>query len=153
MAESAPPFLSRHRNTLIVLVVLLVGVLMNVYAPVWFAPPYFDYTIWFYLVLLFAWLPLSLVLLRRTRRPSVVFLAIVIGGGITLCGCTLTHPTSVFGMTILDSVGCVEQAADPGWTEYLCTRHVFEGDRANWTLTIHGPNGSPLLLLKSTTGY
>jgi hypothetical protein len=152
MAAQIPSIFRRYRNDLIILFLIGLGVVLNAYAPVWFAPPYLEYTIWLYIALLLTWVPVYVLLMRGTRPRPVILRVVIIGGLLMGCGCMVLKPRSMFVVTVLDSVQCEEQPTDPGSVRLLCTRHAFEGSQYNPTLTLVGPRGSPILFLSASSG-
>jgi hypothetical protein len=137
--------LKRHRDDLIVLFLMVVGFVLNIYAPVWFAPPYVEYTVWLYLVLFFAWIPVYVLLMHRRRRLVPILLVAILGAFVTGCGCMVFRPDSTFAVTVLDKIRCEPQPTDDSRVRYACTRHAFEGSQYDQTLTLEGPKGSPIL--------
>ena len=136
---------ARYRNDIIVLLMIVGGFALNVYAPVWFAPPLFQYTIYLYLVLFFAWIPAYLVLMRGKRRGRLMLLFVIVAALFTTCACVLVIPRSSFGIAVLDTLDCQPQSADAGRVRYACTRHAFDGPQFDHTLFLEGLNGLPLL--------
>jgi hypothetical protein len=138
---------ANYRNDIIVLILLVAGFALNIYAPIWFAPPYFAYTTWIYVVLFFAWVPAYLFLIRPRQRPGRVALFVILGMILTSCSCMVVRPSSVFAAGVLDNIQCEQEPTDPGQVRYACTRNAFEGPQYDTTYIIQGPNGSPILFL------
>ncbi len=145
-------FLKRQRADLIVLFLVVAGLVLNIYAPVWFAPPYVEYTVWLYLVLFFAWIPAYVLLMRRRRRLLTILLVVILGAFVTGCGCMVFRPDSTFTVVGLDKIRCEPQPTDDWRVRYACTRHAFEGSQFDRTLTLEGPKGSPVLFRVALQG-
>ena len=43
------------------LLLIIVGFLLNLFAPIWLKPPLFEYTIWLYLLVFLAWVPIYII--------------------------------------------------------------------------------------------
>jgi hypothetical protein len=136
---------ARFRNDIIILVMIVGGFLLNVYAPVWLAPPLFQYTIYLYLVLFFAWIPAYLLLMRGKRRGRLMFLFVTVAALFTSCACMVVIPRSSFGIAVLDTLECQPQPADAGRVRYACTRRAFDGPQFDRTLLLEGVDWLPLL--------
>ena len=151
--DMASAWLSRlraYRADLMVLFLMIAGFALNIYAPVWFAPPYFQYTFWLYLIIFLAWIPAFIVLMRR-KRPARRIIYVVIGGMLLMSfSCFLLMPRSMFAVAVLDSIHCEPLSADPAHVRYACTRSYFESTVHNETLIVDGPSGSPILFLIDT---
>lgn len=139
--------LTRWRGDFIVLTLVAAGFLLNLYAPIWLAPPLFPYTVWLYLLLFFAWIPAYLLLLRGQRRSSLMILTILVGSVVLSCACMTIRPRSAFGVTVLDSVTCEEQMPAAGRSRYACTRHSFEGSQFDRTFVFDALPGLPIMWL------
>lgn len=140
--------MSQHRDDFIVLLVLVGGFVANIYAPLWLAPPNFEYTVWLYLLLFFAWIPVYLRLMRGKRRPRLMLVFALVMMLATSCACMLIRPRSAFAISgFLDSVRCAEQSADAGRVRYTCTRVAFDGPEYNQTLQLEGFAGWPVVWL------
>ncbi|MFN8373592.1 MAG: hypothetical protein U0694_12055 [Anaerolineae bacterium] len=63
----------------VILLLIIAGIALNIYAPVWLKPPLFEYTIWLYLILFFAWVPVYLLYARRQRRPRFLIVFTLFG--------------------------------------------------------------------------
>jgi hypothetical protein len=137
--------LNRIRADLIVLALVAAGLLLNIYAPLWLTPPLFEYTVWFYLLLFFAWIPVYVLLLRRRRRASLLLLTILVGGLLMTCACMTIRPRSAFGVVFLDSVECVQQELAGGWMGYTCIRQSFDGPEFNRTFYFESLPGLPIM--------
>lgn len=63
------------RAELVILLLMVGGFLFTLFAPIWLKPPLFEYTIWLYLIVFFAWIPVFLIVVRRkhSRRFTSVF--------------------------------------------------------------------------------
>jgi hypothetical protein len=147
MAASTISFLKRYRADWIVLFLMVAGFALNVYAPVWFAPPYLGYTVWLYLALFFAWIPAYILIRRRQRRLVSVLLFAILGAFLTGCGCAVFRPTSTFTVAYLDTIRCEPQPTDETRVRYVCTRQAFEGSQFNQAMTLEGPKGWSVLFL------
>ncbi len=145
--------MSRYRDDLIVLGVMIGGLLLNVYAPLWLAPPLFNYTTWLYLILFLAWIPVYLRLMRGKRRGRLMGLFIPVAILVTCFGCMLLRPRSAFAMGVFDTIRCDPQPADAGRTRYVCTREAFEGPEFNQTWVLEGVAGLPVLWLVEAQGW
>jgi hypothetical protein len=146
----APASLSRvalYRPAWIVLVLVIVGVALNIFTPFWLAPPNFERTFWLYFIVLFAWIPVLIVLMRGRRRVRQIVYVIIGGALLTGCSFMFFRPRSMFTVAVLDSFRCETQPAEPTRVRYACTRHAFEGSQYDQTLIIEGPTGSPILFL------
>ncbi len=147
MASTWLSRLRAYRADLMVLFLMVAGLALNIYAPVWFAPPYFEYTIWLYLIIFLAWIPAFIVLMRRKRQARRI-VYVVIGGTLLLTfSCMVVMPRSMFALVVLDTIRCEPLPVDPAHVRYACTRQAFEGTQYNRTLIIDGPAGSPILFL------
>jgi hypothetical protein len=140
--------LQRHRADLLVLVLMVAGLLLNIYAPIWFTPPLFYYTVWLYLLLFFAWIPAYLLLLRTGRRPALMALTVIVSGLLLTCLCLTIRPRSAFGLTILESITCQAQTpAETGRVRYACTRSSLDGPDFNRTFLFDTLPGLPIMWL------
>jgi hypothetical protein len=135
-----PPF-----GDLIVLALIVLGFALNIYAPIAFTPPLFQYTVWLYLLCFYAWIPVYIWLLRGRRRPALMTLTILVGGIIFSCTCMTIRPNSAFTVTYLDSITCEEQPQPGGRIRYACTRQAFEGEQFNNTFVYDTLPGLPLM--------
>lgn len=140
-------FFVNYRNDILVLLLLVAGFILNIYAPIWLAPPNFIYTTWIYVILFFAWVPAYLFLIRPRQRPARAALFVILGIILTSFSCMVILPNSVFTAAFLDTIQCEQQPTDPGQVRYACTRHAFEGPQYDRTTIIQGPSGSPILFL------
>ncbi len=146
----ATAWLSRlrgYRADLLVLFLMVAGFALNVSTPIWFAPPYFEYTSGLYLILFFAWVPVFIVLMRRKRQVRRIALVVIGGTLLMSCTCMLLRSRSMFTLPSLDQVRCEPRPTDSTHVRYACTRHAFEGPQYDETLIIDGPARSPILLL------
>lgn len=143
-----PTVLQRHQADIIVLVLAVGGFLLNIDAPIAFTPPLFEYTVWFYLFLFYAWIPAYLLLLRGQRRPALMTLTIIIGSILMSCACMTIRPNSAFGVTFLDTISCEERPIpQTGRIRYACTRESFENVESNITFIYESLSGLPLMWL------
>ncbi len=146
--------MSQHRDDLIVLLVMIGGFLSNIYAPLWLAPPLFEYTIWLYVLLFFAWVPVYVLRMRGKRRGRLMILFVLVVMLVTSCACMTIRPRSTFGMNgFLDTVRCVEQPADEGRVRYACTRVAFDGPESNRTWLLEGVAGLPVIWVVQVNGW
>lgn len=130
------------------------GFLLNIYAPLWLAPPLFEYTIWIYLVLFFAWVPVYLILMRGKRRRRLMGLFVPVAMLVTCFGCMLIRPRSAFGVNLFfDTVECEGQPADEGRARYACTRVSFDGPAFNRTWVLEGVAGLPVIWVVQAEGW
>jgi hypothetical protein len=145
--------MSQHRDDLIVLLVMIGGFLLNIYAPLWLAPPLFEYTIWLYVLLFFAWVPVYTLLMRGKRRGRLMVLFVLVAALVTSCAWITIRPRSAFGNGFLDRVECAEQPADEGRVRYACTRVAFEGPEFNRTWLLEGLAGLPVIWVVRADGW
>ena len=136
MANPVFRFMARYRADWIVLFLMVAGFVLNIYAPVWFAPPYFEYTIWLYAVLFFAWIPAYILLRRGQRRPASILLVVILGALVTGCSCMIFRPDSTFTLAVLDKIRCEPQPIEETRVRYVCTRRAFEGSAYDQALTL-----------------
>lgn len=145
--------MSQYRDDVIVLLVLVGGFFANIYAPLWLAPPRFEYTIWLYLLLFFAWIPVYVRRMRGKRRPRLMIVFTLVMMMLTSCMCMLIRPRSTFGVIgFLDSLRCEEQPADAGRVRYTCTRVAFDGAQYDQTWVLEGIAGVPVIWVVETNG-
>ncbi len=145
--------MSQYRDDVIVLLVLIGGFFANIYAPLWLAPPLFEYTIWLYLLLFFAWIPVYMRRMRGKRRPRLMVVFTLVMMLLTSCMCMLIRPRSTFGVIgFLDSLRCEEQPADVGRLRYICTRVAFDGAQYDQTWRLEGITGLPVIWVVETNG-
>lgn len=136
----------RIRADLLVLALVAAGLLLNIYAPLWLTPPLFEYTVWFYLLLFFAWIPVYVVLLRRRRRASLMLLTILVGSLLLSCACMTIRPRSAFGMVFLDLVKCTQRELPARErVGYACTRRSFDGPEFDRTFYFESLPGLPIM--------
>lgn len=131
---------------LLVLLLMVGGFLLNLYAPIWLKPPLFEYTIWLYLAAFFAWVPVYLVYARRQRRPWFVAAFIVVGMCLSTFICMVFVPRSSFAITYLDTIQCEQLSAVDGRQRIACSRISFEGEGSR-TLVFDSLDGLPVMWL------
>jgi hypothetical protein len=141
------PFFARFRNEFIVLLMLVAAYAVSLYAPFWFAPPLFQATIWLYIALIFAWVPVYLLLTRGTKRRRIAVYGVIFGILLSSFLCTTTLPITGAASDWLNNLSCEEQPTSAGRVRYGCTIEAFDGPQYNRTYIIEGPRWSPLLFL------
>src|SRR5579871_6074830 len=67
-------------SQLSVLVVMIIGNILMMFWPVWFAPPHVASTFWLYLGLMVLWFPLLIVLALMRKASVGTFIALLIVG-------------------------------------------------------------------------
>jgi|FLYN01.1.fsa_nt_gi hypothetical protein len=145
--------MAKYRDDLIVLLVMVGGFLLNIYAPLWLAPPLFRYTTWLYLLVFFAWIPVYLRLMRGKRRGRLIALFIPVAVLVTCFGCILIRPRSAFAMGVFDTITCEPQPAVEGRVRYACTRQAFEGPQFNRAWVLEGIAGLPVIWIVEAEGW
>jgi hypothetical protein len=144
------PFFARYRNEFIALLLLAVGIAFNFFAPIWLAPPHFEDSTWLYLILIFAWIPVY-VLLTRGKRRRIANLAVVVGFLLSGMWFVITLPKTGAASDWLNGLSCQERPTSAGLVRYGCTIEAFDGPEYNRTYVIEGPRWSPLLFLVEIT--
>jgi len=139
---------------------------LNIWKPIWLAPPWFQYTPFVYASLTLAWLPLlfyALAQLAGRRWLRVLTVCILLG----LCGCScFLNPKlyielvdlGVFGGSLpLKDLSCQYELPSAERTLYNCELCLGSSDRPQemiLTYVLKVPEDSPfMLLLESDTRY
>ncbi len=93
------------------------GFLLLLIKPLWLSPPYWHWTPWLYLPLLFAWLPAYVwakPILSQRLKPVLLFPLVLSGLGCMFCGVQVLAPRNAyeFSMPLQLDVQTCRQAGD-----------------------------------------
>ncbi len=136
---------------IVTLIVMALGGVAFIAAPLWLAPPHFQDTPIVYLALLVLWYPVLLVC--AFFRPSNVTLSslvglLIIGYIVGFIGLALGGPrVSVWAFEPAD---CQQESADNGQVRYICKHNFSFGVASTYDRYILiGPQGSPIVWISS----
>ncbi len=139
---------------------------LNLWKPIWLAPPWFQYTPFVYASLTLVWLPLLICTLRQLASRKwlrVLMVCILLG----LCGCSCFLNPKLYielmdlgiwgGSLPLKDLSCRYESSSAKQTLYHCELCLGSSDRPQemiLTYVFRVPDGSPfMVLLESDTRY
>lgn len=139
---------------------------LNVWKPIWLAPPWFRYTPFVYASLMLAWLPLLIYALSQiaSRRWLLILTVCILLG--QCCSTCVFYPEIYIelmdlglwgGSLPLKDLSCRYESSSAEQTLYHCELCLGSSDRPQeiiLTYVFRVPDGSPfMVLLESDTRY
>lgn len=114
----------------LILGLMVGGIVLNIFAPLWLKPPHLALTSWLYIGLVFLWIPVYGWTRRGMARPARRVLVMLVGGIMVCFVCAVLGPSlkSIFALGFLDRVECQEVDRAGSRVRYECIRIAFEGD-------------------------
>jgi hypothetical protein len=135
-----------------VLALMFGGLMLTALAPVVLAPPRYQSTWVFYMLVLLAWMPVYIVLVLLKIIPARKIATIIFVGLIVSCcgGTIFSTYRAMLTMGVLITLDCEEEATLTGLVRYTCTRFDFDTAAVDATQIIEGQPGSMFFRLVET---
>jgi hypothetical protein len=143
--ETQPARHWTNKQTIIVLLLMIIGGGLAIFEPIWLAPPNTSKTDFSYMCLSGLWVPV-LIFLVITHRPHGLvsfFLLFVAAGVVEVVLIALLHTGDI--LPIQDDT-CISHEIGPGQTEYVCTSAIVP-KLGQERFTLQGPTGFPFVRL------
>lgn len=115
---STQPNRRSYRPEVIIVLIMTAGFLFTFFAPLWLKPPYFEYTIFIYIVVCFAWTPVFAFV--AWRKYSTYFSSVLMVVGLCLTILIFTALASYYPFSFpTRNIRCNEYVSE-GRTNYNC---------------------------------